>query len=240
MGLGLLLFFLGIIDFLRVMGIIGGIAGWGALITAAVGYGFAIAGPKKDGAIGLSIATAAVTGVYLILLIVQVTQSGGGVGDGGLGGGRRAAAAPGVGPLTSGGDFLTAGNLISPGLSFHGMILGTGVVSAFPIMGFLMILLEVSRFILFFLFLKAVAGMVKDRGAAGSCKGWVITYSAVVGGLLVVGVLTGLIAQAVSPQGGGARALMIILIILSFGSVCAVLCWGALIVGKVRDSLRWR
>src|SRR5205823_11011229 len=55
---------------LNVFRVVAGLIGLGNLLTSMVGYGFLVSGPRDRGALGLSIATAAVAGFHLILVLV--------------------------------------------------------------------------------------------------------------------------------------------------------------------------
>jgi len=233
-GLGLLLAGLGVVEAMGAMALISGLLGLGSLGTGAVAYGFAIAGPRKDGAVGLAIATAAVTFVEVIIIIIGAIQASDSAPRGMRGGGASA------GFFT--GSALALCSTLSPMLSTFGRNLGVGAglgvgASTVPIMMLFIVLLEIARYILVFLYLKTVAGIVKDRGTAGSCKTWVITYSCVVGGVFIFGLLMGVITAAT--KGEGSQIMAILLALVAWGGICAVKCWGAMVAGKVRNSLRY-
>jgi hypothetical protein len=231
-GLGWVITSLGAPEVMGAAALISGLLGLGALGTAAVGYGFAIAGPRKNGAFGLAIATAAVTAVQLILIIFVVIQSS----DSSPRGMRGSAYQTGFAL----GSTLAACTTLSPMLALLGMGLGMGggIGGGSGLILILMILLEIARYLLFFLYMKAVAGMVKDRNAASSCKSWVIAYSCIAGAVFVLGLVMGLILHSTGP-GEGSRILFMLLALISWGGICGVNCWGALVAGKVRNTIRY-
>src|SRR5262245_5341223 len=72
----------GIVEGLRIFGVLAGLLGLGYWLTSGTGIGFLISGPRKRNALGLAIATAAVAGFHLMLIIVVATsRSSGGFGS---------------------------------------------------------------------------------------------------------------------------------------------------------------
>jgi hypothetical protein len=189
----------GVQEGLRVFLVLAGLLGLGHWVTSAVGLGFQISGPPERAALGLSIATAAVASLHLMLLIVIATSARFG----------------GFGSATSGhaadvywDSFITQARAI-PMLLFWE--LGAGDIfrgaSAGGLVPVIANLAEVARMILFLLTLRAV--MLGARDSRGAKLGMQATvgYGIAAGALILLGVLFGLLLLAARPAqaGPGAR-----------------------------------
>jgi hypothetical protein len=202
-GLGLLVFtwfldWIGVQEGLRVFLVIAGLLGLGHWLTSAVGLGFLVSGPRPRGALGLSIATAAVGGLHLMLLIVVATSRH----FGGFGSATHGYAAD-----VHWDAFVTQARAI-PILLFWELGAGDiyrGVAqgSLFPV---LTNLLEVARWVLLLLALRAI--MLCARDAKGTRLGMQATvgYGIGAGALLLLGVLFGLLLLAARPTQPGPGA----------------------------------
>jgi hypothetical protein len=203
--------------------LIAGLLGLGHLLTAAVGIGFYVTGPKMNR--GLAIATAVLAGLYIVFAILILTGSAGRGGGFHVGGQRSTDWS---GTITSMQNLpMLMVTLTGPGLAG----------AAFPAIPLLAGLVEIARNILHFLFLKSTAEATKDYRAGGACKAWVITFACVVGGLTVLGLILGLVLKGSGPSG---LDILMIFVILIYAALAGVLSWGTLIIGNVRQALRYR
>ena len=182
----------GVREGLRVFLVIGGLLALGYWLTSATGLGFLVSGPRDRGALGLSIATAAVAGLHLILIILIATsRTFGGFG------------AP---PTGRAADlhwdaFVTQARALPILLFFE---IGVGDVWARVSEGSLIPVLtnffEVARMVLFLLTLRAVMLCARDSRGAKLGMQAMIGYAIGAGALVVIGVLFGLLLVATRPS----------------------------------------
>ncbi|HKB02124.1 MAG TPA: hypothetical protein VKD90_07890 [Gemmataceae bacterium] len=202
-GLGLMVFVVflwwaGIREGISVFVVLAGLLGLGHWLTSSTGLGFLVSGPRRRGALGLSIATAATAGLHLMLVILIATS--------------RYYGNFGLLLIGYGGDvhwhaFVTQLRAI-PTLLF--LQIGVGDYyrqssdgSLLPVIANLA---EVARGILFLLTLRAIMLCVRDsRGATLAMKA-MIGYAIGAGALLVVGMLFGLLLLGLRPSAGGQQA----------------------------------
>lgn len=202
-ALGVLVFtwfldWIGVQEGLRVFLVVAGLLGVGHWLTSAVGLGFLVSGPRARGALGLSIATAAVGGLHLMLLIVVATSRH----FGGFGSATHGYAAD-----VHWDSFVTQARAI-PVLLFWELGAGDiyrGVAQG-SLLPVLTNLLEVARWVLLLLALRAI--MLGARDAKGTKLGMQATtgYGIGAGALILLGVLFGLLLLATRPTQPGPGA----------------------------------
>ncbi|MBO0700019.1 MAG: hypothetical protein J2P46_16595, partial [Zavarzinella sp.] len=186
---------IGVTEGLRVFLILAGVLGLGHWLTSAVGLGFMISGPRDRGALGLSIATAAVASLHLMLLIVIGTS----VRFGGFGSATAGHAAD-----VHWDSFITQARAI-PVLLFFELGIGDLVrgVSAGSLVPVFANLTEVARMILFLLTLRAFMLCTRDSRGAKLGMQAAIGYGIAAGALILLGVLFGLLLLAARPAQAG-------------------------------------
>jgi hypothetical protein len=202
-GLGLMVFVVflwwaGIREGISVFMVLAGLLGLGHWLTSGTGLGFLVSGPRRRGALGLSIATAATAGLHLMLVILIATNRYYGnfgfmlIGSAGE---------------VHWGAFATQLRAI-PTLLFLQIALGdyyrqTSDGSLLPVIANLA---EVARGVLFLLTLRAIMLCARDsRGATLAMKA-MIGYAIGAGALLVIGMLFGLLLLGIRPSQGGRQA----------------------------------
>jgi hypothetical protein len=185
----------GVNEGLRIFLVLAGLLGLGHWLTSATGLGFLVSGPRDRGALGLSIATAAVAGLHILLLIVIATSRNFG----------------GFGTLTPGraadvhwDAFVTQARAL-PVLLFGEIGIGDlwRDVSSGSLVPVLANLAEVARMIMYLLTLRAVMRCARDSRGASIAMRTMIGYAIGAGALILVGVLFGLLMLAVRPSGRG-------------------------------------
>lgn len=185
----------GIFEGLQVFLVVAGLLGLGYWLTSATGFGFLVSGPRKHGALGLSIATAATAGLHLMLIIVIATNRTWG-GFAGATGDRTAE--------VFWDAFVTQlralPTLLFLEVGFSGIRLGHSLSSG-SLLPVVTNLAEIARLILFLLTLRAVMQSLRDYGGASLAMKAVIGFAIGAGGLVVIGMLFGLLLLAVRPNG---------------------------------------
>ena len=201
---------------IKFLQIIAGLCAMGFLFTAGTGIGFMMAGPRKNGLLGLSIALGAVSLIHIVFAFVVANDAGGGF----MGGGRFAAGS-------------TGGQIVSqlPNLATIMLALGAGF-EHFPVLAFFGTLLEVARFVLLGIYLNTLLKSVKESRAGKSCFWAGIGTGIVTGSMALLGLLMGLIGKE-----AGSRSLIMIFIILTLLSVVGVAVWTTLAVKTARESI---
>ncbi|MSR52624.1 MAG: hypothetical protein EXS09_04965 [Gemmataceae bacterium] len=187
----------GVQEGLRVFTIIAGLLGLGYWLTSATGIGFLVSGPRNRGALGLSIGTASVAGLHLMIMIVLATSRT--IGE--------------LSPDTARSTDVSWAAFVSqlqalPGLLF--LEIGLDIPRERAADGnFLPVftnLLEIARMVLFLLTLRAIMLCAKETRAASTCMKTMIGYAGGAGGLLLVGILFGLLLLGMKPTGKGQAA----------------------------------
>jgi hypothetical protein len=182
----------GITDGLRIFGVLAGLLGLGYWLTSGTGFGFLVSGPRKRGALGLSIATAAVAGLHLLLIIVIATNR-------------------------TWGGFGSATFDRTAELHFEAFVTQ---LRALPLLVYLLIgvgdfrqglmdgsflpvftnLAEAGRTILFLLALRAIMLNLREDRTASLCMKTTVGFAIGAGGLIVVGMLFGILLLAIRPE----------------------------------------
>lgn len=182
----------GVLEGLRIFGVLAGLLGLGYWLTAGTGIGFLVSGPRKRGALGLSIATAAVAGLHLMLIIVIATnRTWGGFGNVT---GDRTAEVHWQAFVT---QLQALPTLLFALIGVGDFVRGVADNSLLPIVTNLA---EVARLILFLMTLRAVMLCLRDHRNASLCMKAMIGFAIGAGGLLVLGILFGLLLLAVRPE----------------------------------------
>ena len=196
-----------------------GILAIGYLVVSGLGYGFCIPGPNKNGSLGLCIASLSIAGIHLLIAIIIIS-------DGGSGGrsGRFS------GDITGLGGVSTAIPML--GTVIYGLF-RAGEFLALP---FLMAGIEISKLIVFALFLKATSITSKDREGQSLSGGFVIFWSSITGGIVALGIIVILIVEV----SGSLRlfsTLFAIQLIGSYGALCGMYVWLGFICQNVNEGL---
>jgi hypothetical protein len=193
-----LLHWMGIQEGIRVFIIIAGLLGLGHWLTSATGLGFLVSGPRDRGALGLAIATAAVGGLHLLLMIVIATS-----GTFGAFGSMSQAHAGSV----HWDSFATQLRAL-PILLFGEIGIGDLYrdVSRGSVVPVIANFVEVARIILYLLTLRAVMLCVRDSKGALLGMRAVMGFGIGAGVLVVFGVLFGLLMLGVRPDGRAGAA----------------------------------
>ena len=200
-----------------------GLPGLAAWIVAGVGLGFCVAGPRKNGALGLAIATAAVAAAHLVFLMVIVF-------------GERSFDVPGVGrlPLRSGPDWSGMVTKLTYLAHFTEAVRGT-----LDWMALLAGLLELAGMILLLLYVRALALSVKEPSLAGRSLIAVIGLPCAMGALILINLLLSLIfKQSGIKSIGAARALYILFTCVNFFVLIGMVGWYTLILYLGREEVR--
>lgn len=182
----------GITEGLRVFAVLAGLLGLGYWLTSGTGFGFLVSGPRSRGALGLSIATAAVAGLHLLLIIVIATSRNWG-GFGGATIDRTAelhfeAFVSQLRALPVLMFFLIGVGDLKPGLSDGSFL---------PVFANL---LEAGRMILFLLTLRAIMFTLRENRAASLCMKTMVGFAIGAGALIVVAMMFGILLLAVRPE----------------------------------------
>jgi len=238
MVFAIFLHWVGVREGLGVFLILSGLLGIGYWLTSATGLGFLISGPRDRGALGLSIATAAVGGLHLILLIVIATSRDAGTFGSPPNPSRSAD--------VSWDAFVTQIRAL-PCLLFAEI--GWGDVQRNIARGSLLPifanLIEIGRMCLLFLTLRAIMQCARDSDGAKLSMQATVGYAIGAGSLVVVGLLFGLLMLAVRPSNptDGPETLMAVLhlFFLVLYLVFAGLAVGStLVIKSVKGRLDYR
>ena len=208
--------------------IVSGLIGLGNLLASAVGYGFLVSGPRDRGALGLAIATAAVAGFHLILVLVIATTSYQNPRDQVYSGVNWFA-------------FVTEFSRI-PQVFFWVIAAPPGVnaVSARVILPVFASLAEVARVILFLLTLRAVMRCARDPQRARTCMHAVLAVSIGFGAMVFLGVLFGLLAMAVRDEQGGWTAVTSVFSLALLMVQAGLVVWTTLVTKGAKDAIDYR
>jgi hypothetical protein len=197
---------------------IAGIVSIGFIVVSGVAYGFCLAGPKKNGMLGLSIASACIVGVRLIMVIVLLAQSGG------LGSGLPGMTTTVLGLIT----------MVLPvfGMYLYGLFNGAG----FSFELFIMVGVEIAQLIVFTLYLQAAAKTSRDRGGEAEASNFVMFWSVGSGVIAFSGLAVILLIRAVGSV-TFAEVMMPIFSITTVGSLGALYAWHGFVVQSVQEGL---
>jgi hypothetical protein len=207
--------------------IVGGLAGLGGLLTAAVGYGFLVSGPRDRGALGLAIATAAVAGFHLILVVLIATTSAQNVRDDQYAGVNWYA-------------FVTETPTI-PRILFW--IIGRPemkLAGARAVLPAFASLAEVTKVVLFLLTLRAVLRCARDPRRARLCMQALLANAIGFGVLVFLGLLFGLLALAVGKEKGGWVAVNSVFTLAVSMIVAAMIVWATMVTRAAKEGLDYR
>jgi hypothetical protein len=194
------------------------LGGW---VVSAVGLGFCVTGPSRNGARGLAIAAAAVSGVHLILILVDAFQDHSvNLGVFGSHRGTHWDAMVSELPYLS---FLTVGALGPGSFEIDAIALLNG-------------LLELAQIILLLLLLRALAQTVKDHGLAGNALMNMILFPSALGVLLVLSMLWGLVLKHVSSL-SGLKAILLLAISLIYLTWIGLWVWLLILLNGARHSI---
>jgi hypothetical protein len=199
-----------------------GLPGIGAWVTAAVGLGFLVAGPNRHGSRGLAIATAAVAGLHLILMLVDVFQDHTSI-IGMVSSGRSSTHWMGLVSELPYLCFLTLGATLPVSFSVDTIALFTG-------------LLEVAQVILFLLLLRALGQTVKDYGLVGNSLMILIVFASALGVHLILSMIWGLILKNVTSASAG-KALLILSLSLVYLTWIGLWVWQLILFNGARHSI---
>lgn len=183
----------GIQDGLGFFLVIAGLLGLGYWLTSATGLGFLVSGPRKRGAMGLSIAAASVAALHLLLIVLIATNRnwggfGSAVGD-------RSAEVHWQAMVT---QLHAIPSLLFAQIGVGDARRGASDGSLLPVVNNLA---EIARMVLFLLTLRAIMACLRDRRGESLCMKAVIGFAVGAGALLAVGILFGLLLLAVRPSG---------------------------------------
>jgi predicted Zn finger-like uncharacterized protein len=164
---------------------VAGICGVGTTVLTLIGLSFCIAGPQK--AKGMAIATVAVSGVHLVLVIINYSNLTGGLGRGGLGGG-----------FVPGADWILLGTVIwVPNAVLPALIYGGGrAVGGEAILLVIAGACEIARIIMVCVTLRALAAAAKDYDSAEKASKGMIAACVVCGAAALVSLLLIVIIDA--------------------------------------------
>ncbi|MEZ6141987.1 MAG: hypothetical protein R3B84_15580 [Zavarzinella sp.] len=170
----------------KLLSILAGASGLGALLTAATAFGFQIAGPRARGALGLAIALAATMLLHIILSFVAAAD-------------RNNAFGPAFGSFNWG-TFATT-------LTAIGNVLFISIAIASPDAGdvFLGILLNLTGIaigVLYLLYLRSLAMVSGDRNLKTVNMKVCIGFSIACGAIWLLGILFALLLEAIGKESG--------------------------------------
>ena len=233
-GLGILVFaqFLAWADLregLNVFRIVAGLLGIGHLLTAAVGYGFLVSGPRSRGALGLAIATAAVAAFHLLLtVILATTQTRTLLGN-------QYAAGVAWEAFVSEGNVLGQLIFILIGFDLRNVSLGGPAI-----LGVFTNLAEIALVILFLLTLRSISKQARDPRRARNVVQALIANGVAAGALLLAAILFGLLFMAVRNEKGGISAVGNVYHLVVYLTQIAIAIWTTLVIKGVKDGIDYR
>jgi len=209
--------------------VVAGLLGLGHLLTAAVGYGFLVSGPRDRGGLGLAIATGSVAVFHLILtLILATTEMRSAWADQYMGVQWPMFVSQGndlgnllylmIGPFHRGGW--------SPG--------GRAVLAVF------VNLAEVALVVLLLLTLRSIARGARDSRRARMAMQTVVANAIAAGALVLAGLLFGVLFRAVETERGGMSAVHHVYHITVYMVQIAVAVWTTLVIKGVKDAIDYR
>jgi hypothetical protein len=227
MGALAVLFLLG---FLGILGtgissdvlILAGLPGMANWIVAGVGFGFCLAGPRKHGALGLAIATAAVAAVHLILVIVSAFE------DPGLD-------VQGFGRVAIQRD-VDWSNMVTHLKYLAGF--ANAVQVRIDWIALMASLLELARLILALLYVRALVLSVKEHSLSRNALAAVIAVSSAMGALILINLFFGLIFKGGIKSVGAARAILILSLCINFFTMIGMVAWYSLVMYLGRQAVR--
>jgi hypothetical protein len=230
-GLGVMVFvwlliWAGLAEGINAFRVIAGLLGLGALLTAAVGYGFLISGPRDRGGLGLSIGTAAVATFHLIVLLLLATVTSHTVWVDQYAGVNWT-------------SFITEQNAIPDVVyqmigPFHGSPGGRALLAVFANLA------EVALVILFMLTLRSLARNARDPRKAKMALHALIANAVAAGILVVASILFGLLHQTIRNDKGAGEAVLTIFRLVVYLTLAGAAVWTTLVIKSVKDGVDYR
>jgi len=200
-----------------------GLANW---ILAIIGLSFCVAGPARFGARGLAIATLAVSALHLLTMFVMVFTKNS-TGPGGL-------------LIFSGLKWIP----LATSLPILPWLLNPEALKVIDTTWPLLItsLLELARWILLLLYVRALGKTVKDHSVGDDAIKQVIVVPSAVGVLFIVDLIFGLIAKSITSVSAAKTFIFLlkVLFLLNFLAVGLLAVWFAIYLMSARDSLQYR
>jgi DNA-directed RNA polymerase subunit M/transcription elongation factor TFIIS len=214
---------------LNVFVIIAGLLGLASLLVSATGYGFLVSGPRDRGALGLSIATAAVAAFHLILLLVIATTSFADAPD------QRYASVNWFAFVT---ELPAIPRLLfwQIGFSSQPMAPGRGI----HVMPIFCGLAELAKIVLFLLTLRAISRCARDANRARHCMQAMLANTIGFGVLLALGILFGVILSAILNERAGVLAIISIFSLIYTLTIAALSAWTTMVTKAVKDGIDYR
>jgi hypothetical protein len=210
---------------LNVFRIVAMLVGLGNLLTAAVGYGFLVSGPRDRGALGLSIATAAVAAFHLLLVLVIGTTSF-----------LRDEAYAGLNWRT----FVSEVPRI-PTVLFALIGAPAGArIDARVILPVFACLAEVAKVILFLLTLRAIMGIARETRRTKQCIQAVLANAIGFGVMVALAILFGLLAVAVRNERGGWSAVYSVFVLALMMVQAGLVVWTTMVTKGVKEGIDYR
>jgi hypothetical protein len=196
------------------------------MLTAAVGYGFLVSGPRERGALGLSIGTAAVAAFHLILVLLLATITTQTVWGDQYVSVRWPSF---ISELNEIPDFVYS--MIGP---FRGIATGRVVLAIFANLA------EVALIILFMLALRAISRNARDPRRAKMAMQAMIANAVAAGVLVIAAILFGVLHLTVKNEKGAAEAVLSVYHILIYLVLAAVTVWTTLVIKSIKDGIDYR
>lgn len=210
----------------NVLLIVAGLLGFLHLIANAVGYGFLVSGPRSRGALGLSIATAAVAAFHLLLSIIIATA---------LTAWGEKYSMVSWRALVTQSDYL--GQLL--------MVLIADAGRALPPAGRIILptfanLAELALVVLFLMTLRAIARSAKDPRRARMVMHVLIANAVGAGVLLLTGVLFGILLVAIRNERGAGMAVWSLFSLIVATVQIGLTVWTTIVIKAVKDGVDYR
>ncbi|MFL5243573.1 MAG: BRcat domain-containing protein [Gemmataceae bacterium] len=206
--------------------ILAGLPGMAHWVLVIIGLSFCVAGPARYGARGLAIATLAVSGLHLLTLFVMAFS--------------KDSIGPGALLVFSGLKWIP----FATSLPLLPWLLNPELIKAidttWPLLA--TALLELARWILILLYVRAIGKTVKDPSLGDDAIKQVIVVPSALGVLFVVELIFGLISKSVTSV-SAAKAFMYlfkVLFLLNFLAVGLLAVWLAIYFLSARDRLQYR
>jgi uncharacterized membrane protein len=200
-----------------------GLANW---ILAIIGLSFCVAGPSRFGARGLAIATLAVSAIHLLTMFVMVFT--------------KNSTGPGSLLVFSGWKWIP----MATSLPILPWLLNPEALKVIDTTWPLLItsLLELARWILLLLYVRALGKTVKDHSVGDDAIKQVIVVPSALGILFIVDLIFGLIAKSITGVSAAKTFIFLlkVLFLLNFLAVGVLAVWLAIYLMSARDSLQYR
>ncbi len=245
-GLGLLTFvvflaWVGVDEGLKLFVVLGGILGLGHWLTSTTGIGFLISGPRKNGALGLAIATTCTAGLHLLLVIILATSKNVGAGTGVFGANASD---------IDWSAFITVTralpNVLFFSIGLSELAQGRGSPTDGALLPIFTNLVEVARWVLLLLTFRAIMMNARDSRGASLCMKTMVGYSIGAGGIVVLGIIFGLIFLALGPgkaanaSRGSFETVIYLQQLLTLLVLVGMSVWTTLVVKMVKGNIDYR